>query len=99
MADKSLQRAAETLLAYLSANAGNNPAYHDAAIYIRSLQAERDRLKAELERVRAALCDVTQTLRWQSFGECRGVSETLLSPKEASEKAMEALGKGGKADG
>ena len=58
-----------------------------------------DPLVAELERARAALCDVTQTLRWQAFGECRGVSETLLSPKEASEKAMEALGKGGRADG
>jgi len=40
----------------------------------------------------AALRDLAQALAWQSFGECRGYSERLLSPMEALAAARDVLG-------
>lgn len=57
MVDKSLQRASKKLMAYLDANAGNNPAYHDAAIYIRILQADVEAQRKAKEEARRAAAD------------------------------------------
>ena len=53
--------------------------------------AEVQALTAELERVREVLREVAQTLAWQSFGECRGFSDNLLSPLEAYNLAKAEL--------
>lgn len=48
-------------------------------------------MTAELERMRQVLKEVAQTLAWQSFGECRGFSDNLLSPLEAYNLAKAEL--------
>lgn len=53
--------------------------------------AELATLRAENERLRDALREVMQTLSWQYFGECRGISDNLLEPSDAVAIAKEAL--------
>jgi hypothetical protein len=50
--------------------------------------ASRD---AEVQRLRDALEDTAQTLAWLAFGECRGFATSLLSNREALDKARAAL--------
>lgn len=38
-----------------------------------------------------ALRETAQTLSWISFGECRGISENLLTPKQAVDVAKSAI--------
>ena len=38
-----------------------------------------------------ALKDVSQSLAWQCFGECRGYSEGLLSPRDALDNSSAAI--------
>ena len=82
MGNKSLQRAAKTLLAYLDANSGSNPAYHDAAIYIRILQAENERLRAERSAMASALMRIVD-LSNSGHGPIRAYRQMLDIAAEA----------------
>lgn len=53
--------------------------------------AELATLRAKNERLREALREVTQTLSWRCFGECRGISDNLLEARDAVAIAKEAL--------
>lgn len=57
----------------------------------KSHRAELATLRAENERLREALREVTQTLSWQCFGECRGISDNLLEARDAVALAKEAM--------
>ena len=48
---------------------------------------------AEVERLREALLEVSQSLDWHAHGCCRGWSENLLAPVDALELARAALDK------
>lgn len=55
------------------------------------LDAVADRLEL-FDKQTDALREVSQTLAWSAFGECRGFSNRLLPPEIALNMARDALG-------
>jgi chromosome segregation ATPase len=88
-AQLSVLEAAGNLMIELWANEG--VARQTAESRANAAEAKLDASEAREEKLREALKEVSQTLAWIAFGECRGFSDNLLSTSKALAVARTTL--------